>query len=256
MSWSPSLITSDPNHSIHSCTNHHCRVYCQLWLLQTPRWYRHPYIPDSRLIPRASLQSFLEFVMCFSFTDVCGRGMRDKALGISAWEAVKWGGTFYWNKLLSFTHSRNNRLTDNFLGPDGTENKKHLSILKLRKISSSKCHFPVGYSWIYNKKNYFSSVAQLSKKAHCSYNVDIHMVKNHYTGEQKFHWDKTNKRNYHLKLCMPFVGLVPVPLVLSSLAVLYHMNGLSCKEPKEILAPPFLATLFSVKNIDLFWECP
>ena len=26
-------------------------------------------------------------------------------------------------------------------------------------------------------------------------------------GTQKLHWDKTNKVNYHLKLCMPFVGL-------------------------------------------------
>ena len=113
--------------------------------------YRHPNIPDSRLIPRVSSQSFLEFVMCLSLTDVCGRGMRDKALRTSAWEAVKWGGTYYWNKLLSFTHSRNNRITDNFLGPDGTDNKKHLSTLTLsRKISSSKCHFPVGYSRIYN----------------------------------------------------------------------------------------------------------
>ena len=38
----------------------------------------------------------------------------------------------------------------------------------------------------------------------------IHVVQNHHTGEQKSRWDKTNKENYHLKLCMSFVCLVPV----------------------------------------------
>ena len=36
--------------------------------------------------------------------------------------------------------------------------------------------------------------------------------------------DKT-KKNYHFKLCMSFVCLVPVRLLLSSVAVLYHVNG-------------------------------
>ena len=36
----------------------------------------------------------------------------------------------------------------------------------------------------------------------------IHMVQNDRAGEQKSHWDKTNKENYHLKLCMSVVGLV------------------------------------------------
>ena len=31
----------------------------------------------------------------------------------------------------------------------------------------------------------------------------------HHAGEQKLHWEKTNKGNDHLKLCMPFVCLVP-----------------------------------------------
>ena len=53
----------------------------------------------------------------------------------------------------------------------------------------------------------------------------IHMVQNRRAGEQKSHWDKTNKENYHLKLCMSFVCLVPVRLLLSSVAVLYHVNG-------------------------------
>ena len=30
----------------------------------------------------------------------------------------------------------------------------------------------------------------------------IHVVQNRRAGEQKSHWDKTNKENYHLKLCM------------------------------------------------------
>ena len=38
-------------------------------------------------------------------------------------------------------------------------------------------------------------------------------------------WDKTNKENYHYKLCMYFVCLVPVRLLLPSVAVLHHMNG-------------------------------
>ena len=40
----------------------------------------------------------------------------------------------------------------------------------------------------------------------------IHVVQNRRAGEQKSHWDKTNKENYHLKLCMSFVCLVPMRL--------------------------------------------
>ena len=54
----------------------------------------------------------------------------------------------------------------------------------------------------------------------------IHVVQNRRAGEQKSPWDETNKENYHLKLCTSFVCLVPVRLLLSSLAVqLYHVNG-------------------------------
>ena len=42
---------------------------------------------------------------------------------------------------------------------------------------------------------------------------------------EKLHWDKTNKENYRLKLCMSFVCLVPVRLLLSSVVVLHHVNG-------------------------------
>ena len=55
--------------------------------------------------------------------------------------------------------------------------------------------------------------------------VAIHVVQNRRTGEQKSHCDKRNKGNYHLKLCMPFVCLVPVRLLLTSTAGLYHVNG-------------------------------
>ena len=107
--------------------------------------YRHPNIPDSRLIPRVSSQSFLEFVMRLSFTVVCERGMGDTRT--SAWDAVKWSGTFDWNKLLSFTHSCNNRLTDNFLGPDGTDIKQHLSTLTLNTKNSSSNAVPCRLQW-------------------------------------------------------------------------------------------------------------
>ena len=52
----------------------------------------------------------------------------------------------------------------------------------------------------------------------------IHVVQNRPAGEQKSHWDETNKENYHFKLCMSFVCLIPVRLLLSSMAVLYHVN--------------------------------
>ena len=52
----------------------------------------------------------------------------------------------------------------------------------------------------------------------------ILVVENCHAGNQKSHWDKTNKGNYHLKLCMPFVGLAPVRLLHTSMAVLYHVN--------------------------------
>ena len=35
---------------------------------------------------------------------------------------------------------------------------------------------------------------------------------------------KTNEGNYHIKLCVPFVCLVPVRLSLASMVVLYHVN--------------------------------
>ena len=52
----------------------------------------------------------------------------------------------------------------------------------------------------------------------------IHVVQNRRAEEQTSPWDKTEE-NYHLKLCLSFVCLVPVQLLLSSVAVWYHVNG-------------------------------
>ena len=71
---------------------------------------------------------------------------------------------------------------------------------------------------------------QLILKAIGPLELAIHVVQNRHDGEQKLHWDKTNKGDYHLKLFMPFVCLVPVRLLLSSTVVLYHGMA-SCKGP-------------------------
>ena len=64
----------------------------------------------------------------------------------------------------------------------------------------------------------------------------IHVVRNRRAGEQESHWDKTNKENYHLKLCMSFLCLVPVRLFLSSVAILYHVNKDLAGSSPRILA--------------------
>ena len=62
----------------------------------------------------------------------------------------------------------------------------------------------------------------------------IHVVQNRRAGEQTSHWDKTNRENYHLQLymllCMSFVCLVPVRLLLFSVAVCTTWRA-SCKGP-------------------------
>ena len=57
-----------------------------------------------------------------------------------------------------------------------------------------------------------------------SLQLAIHVVQNRRAGEQKSRWDKTNRENYHFKLCISFVCLVQGRLLLSSVAVLYHAN--------------------------------
>ena len=43
--------------------------------------------------------------------------------------------------------------------------------------------------------------------------------------------NRKRKRKLPFKLCMPFVCLALVRLLHPSMAVLYHMNGISCKGP-------------------------
>ena len=55
--------------------------------------------------------------------------------------------------------------------------------------------------------------------------VSIHVVQNRHIRTQTSHWNKTNKGNYHLKLCVPFVGLTPMRLLRANMLVLYHVDG-------------------------------
>ena len=55
--------------------------------------------------------------------------------------------------------------------------------------------------------------------------VSIDVVQNRHIGTQTSHWDKTNNGNYHLELCVPFVGLIPMRLLRANMLVLYHVDG-------------------------------
>ena len=55
--------------------------------------------------------------------------------------------------------------------------------------------------------------------------VSIDVVQNRHIGTQTSHWDKTNNGNYHLELCVPFVGLTPIRLLRANMPVLYHVDG-------------------------------
>ena len=57
-----------------------------------------------------------------------------------------------------------------------------------------------------------------------------HVVQNRHAGEEKSHWDKTNKGNYHLELCMPLFVLSHCDFKLSSIAVCTTWMA-SCKRP-------------------------
>ena len=74
--------------------------------------------------------------------------------------------------------------------------------------------------------------------------VAIHVVQNRRTGEQKSHWDKTNKGNYHLKLCMPFVCLVPVRLLLTS-RLFCTTWMVTCKGPIQSSQDYFWSTIMA-----------
>ena len=53
----------------------------------------------------------------------------------------------------------------------------------------------------------------------------IQVVQNHHAGEQGTQWDKTTKRLTPFKMVNSFVCLVLVCPMLSSMAVLYHVNN-------------------------------
>ena len=86
------------------------------------------------------------------------------------------------------------------------------------KNSKRKCvrmHVPINDSLISNRsvrnswKQRRSSGADFERKISIisPLRLAIHLVQNHHAGEQKSHWDKTNKGNYHLKLCMSLACL-------------------------------------------------
>ena len=53
----------------------------------------------------------------------------------------------------------------------------------------------------------------------------IQVVQNHHAGEQGTQWDKTTKRVTPFKMVISFVCLVLVCHLISSMAVLYHMDN-------------------------------
>ena len=80
------------------------------------------------------------------------------------------------------------------------------------KNSKRKCvrmHVPINDSLISNRsvrnswKQRRSSGADFERKISIisPLRLAIYVVQNHHAGEQKSHWDKANKGNYHLKLC-------------------------------------------------------
>ena len=69
-----------------------------------------------------------------------------------------------------------------------------------------------------------------------SLQLAILLVQNSHAGTQRSHWGRTNKGNYHLKLCLPFVPLAPVRLLRPSMAVLYKSEWRAAKG-LFILAP-------------------
>lgn len=52
----------------------------------------------------------------------------------------------------------------------------------------------------------------------------IHIIQNRQARERETHWDKTNKELASFKMVISLVFLVLVSLMLSSMAVFYHVN--------------------------------
>lgn len=52
----------------------------------------------------------------------------------------------------------------------------------------------------------------------------IHIIQNRHARERETHWDKTNKELASFKMVISLVFLVLVSLILSNMAVFYHVN--------------------------------
>ena len=52
----------------------------------------------------------------------------------------------------------------------------------------------------------------------------IHIIQSRHDRERETHWDKTNKELASFKMVISLVFLVLVSLMLSSMAVFYHVN--------------------------------
>ena len=86
---------------------------------------------------------------------------------------------------------------------------------KNSKLECVRMHVPINDSLISNRsvrnswKQRRSSGADFERKISIisPLRLAIHVVQNHHAGEQKSHWDKTKKGNYHLKLRMSLACL-------------------------------------------------
>ena len=86
---------------------------------------------------------------------------------------------------------------------------------KNSKLECVRMHVPINDSLISNRsvrnswKQRRSSGADFERKISIisPLRLAIHVVQNHHAGEQKSHWDKTNKGNHHLKLRMSLACL-------------------------------------------------
>lgn len=52
----------------------------------------------------------------------------------------------------------------------------------------------------------------------------IHIIQNRHARERETHWDKTNKELASFNMVISLVFLVLVSLMLSSMAIFYHVN--------------------------------
>ena len=98
-------------------------------------------------------------------------------------------------------------------------------VLKHFKLKNMKCLRQKHLKNLVNGEDAFVIQPTSSGLSIGPLQLAILVVQNCRAGTQKSHWDKTNKGNYLLKLCMPFVSLAPVRLLCLSVAVLYHVNG-------------------------------